>query len=220
MSIEPIISALKENLKYTFMKSKITLKILILAILCFTGATASAQLTESAAKAWVNKGEWRNGFKLNLYPGLDNVEFAKQYHANKKYWDEAFSFISNTKLDTLSAGKHAIDGENVFAIVSDGPTKELDKTGWEAHHRYIDLHLVISGKEKIGVMNPATAKVTNPYNEAKDLVNFDNNTKGDYYTAEPTILYIFFPQNSHRPGIHVDGYDKDKKMVIKIRVAD
>lgn len=202
------------------MKSKITLKIVILAIICFINSVASAQMTESAARAWVKKGEWRNGFKLKLYPDLDNIEFARQYQANKKYWDEALAFITNTKLDTLSVGKHLIDGENVFVTVNDGATKEPDKTGWEAHRKYIDLHLVISGKERIGVMNPATAKVTNPYDAGKDLVNFDSNTKGDYYTAEPGMLYIFFPQNSHRPGIHVDGFDKDKKMVVKIRVAE
>lgn len=196
------------------------ISIAALTIVCFMYTTASGQMSESAAKAWVKKGDWRHGFKLKLYPGLDNVEFAKQYQANKKYWDEAFAFITNTNLDTLSAGKHIIDGDNVFATISNGPTKDIDKTGWEAHHNYLDLHLVISGREKVGVMNARTAKVTNPYDAAKDLENFDINTKGDWYIEDPSTLYIFFPQNSHRPGVHVDGCDVVKKMVIKIRMAD
>lgn len=191
-----------------------------LAIVCFMAMNASAQMNESAAKAWVKKGDWRNGFKLKLFPGIDNAEFAKQYQTNKKYWDEAFAFITNTNLDTLSVGKHAIDGDNVFATVSDGPTKDLDKTSWEAHHNYLDFHLVISGREKVGVMNAKTAKVTSPYDPAKDVENFDINTKGDWYIEDPTTLYIFFPQNSHRPGVHVDGYDKVKKLVIKIKMAE
>lgn len=196
------------------------MNIALLAVVCLMATTASAQMSDSKAKAWVNKGEWRNGFKFKLYTGLDNVEFARQYQSNKKYWDEAFAFITHTNLDTLSAGKHVIDGDNVFATVTDGPTKDLDKTGWEAHRNYIDLHLVIKGKEKIGIMNPANAKVTNPYDPAKDVENYDvNSVKGDYYTEEPGTLYIMFPQNSHRPGIHVDGYDKVKKLVVKVRVA-
>ncbi|GAA4084333.1 YhcH/YjgK/YiaL family protein [Mucilaginibacter panaciglaebae] len=191
----------------------------ILVIVCFISTTASAQMSKNAAKAWVKKGEWRNGFKLELYPGLDNAEFAKQYRANKKYWDEAFGYITNTNLDTLSTGKHVIDGDNVFATVTNGPTKEMDKTGWEAHHNYLDLHLVISGREKVGVMNAKTAEVTNPYDAAKDVENFNSNTKGDWYVEDPGTLYIFFPQNAHRPGVHVDGYDKVKKMVIKVKMA-
>lgn len=204
------------------MKSKFNYRITLLAILCFIGSvfTATAQMSESAAKAWVKKGEWRNGFKLNLYAGLDNVEFAKQYKLNKAYWDKAFAYLANTNLETIAPGKYPIDGENVFATVTEGPTKDIDKTGWEAHHKYLDLHLVIRGKERVGVMNPATAKVPNKYDDAKDVENYDINTKGDYYTEDPSTLYIFFPQNSHRPGIHVDGYDQIKKIVIKIKMAE
>jgi biofilm protein TabA len=204
------------------MKSMLNYKITLLALLCFIGSvfTVSAQMTESTAKAWVKKGEWRNSFKLNLYPGLDNVEFAKQYKLNKAYWDKAFAYLANTNLDTIAPGKYAIDGDNVFAMVTDGPTKDYDKTGWEAHHKYLDLHLVIRGKERVGVMNPYTAKVTNAYDATKDVENYDVNTKGDYYIEDPSTLYIFFPQNSHRPGIHVDGYDQIKKIVIKIKMAE
>lgn len=220
MNIKPFKPAFKHATKRIIMKSSSKIGIAILSIICFIGTTASAQINQSAAKAWVKKGEWRNGFKLKLYTGLDNVEFAKQYQANKKYWDEAFAFISNTRLDTLSPGKHVIDGDNVFATVTDGPTKDIEKTGWEAHHNYLDLHLVINGREKVGVMNAKTAKVTNPYDAAKDVENYDINTKGDWYIEDPSTLYIFFPQNSHRPGVHVDGYDKVKKMVIKIKMAE
>jgi len=204
------------------MKNTLNCKLILLTVICSIGCTftAVAQTTEAAAKAWVKKGEWRNGFKLNLYQGLDNVEFAKQYKLNKAYWDKAFAYLANTNLDTIAPGKYAIDGENVFATVTDGPTKDYDKTGWETHHKYLDLHLVIRGKERVGVMNPATAKVTNKYDAAKDVENYDVNTKGDYYIEDPSTLYIFFPQNSHRPGIHVDGYDTIKKIVIKIKMAE
>jgi biofilm protein TabA len=206
-------------LNYSIMKKILNYKIVLLAIFCFIGTVASAQTTESAA-AWVKKGEWRNGFKLTLFAGLNNAEFAKQYHRNKAYWDKAFAFINNTNLDTLSVGKHVIDGTNVFATVTDGPTKDYDKTAWESHRNYIDLHLVISGKERIGVTNAATATVTNPYDATKDAANYDINTKGNYYVEDSGVLVICFPQDAHRPGIHVDGYDKVKKMVIKIKVVE
>jgi len=204
------------------MKKIFKYNLLVLAAIFFISSVALAQnnVTEKTAAEWVKKGEWRNGFKLKLYDGLDNVEFAKQYHKNKALWDKAFAYLRTVNLDTLSVGKHLIDGENVFATVTEGATKPFEQTAWESHRKYIDLHLMIKGKERIGVMNPATAKVTDPYDAAKDLAHYDISTKGTYYIADPETLLIFFPQNSHRPVIHVDGYDKVKKVVIKIRVAE
>lgn len=192
-------------------------------MICFIGAAASAQISQSAAKAWVKKGEWRNGFKLKLYTGLDNAAFARQYLQNKKYWDEAFAYITNTKLDTVSAGKHVIDGDNVFANVSEGQTKPIDQVGWESHVKYIDLHLVIIGREKVGVSFAPAARLTKPYdakNDSNGNLLVSSETKADYYIEDPTTLYIFFPHDAHKPGVHVDGYDKVKKLVIKIRMAE
>lgn len=202
------------------MKKVSVYKIALLAIICFISTAASAQMSESDAKAWVKNGEWRNGLMLNMYAGLNNAEFAKQYQRNKVYWDKAFAFLRTTQLDTLSVGKHVIDGDNVFVTVSEGPTKDYDKTGWEAHRKYLDVHLMIRGKERIGVMNPTNARITNPYDETKDVGNFDPATKGDYYVADPNTMLILFPLDSHRPSIHVDGYDTVKKLVVKIKVAE
>jgi biofilm protein TabA len=202
------------------MKKVPVYKIALLAIICFIGTAASAQMNESDAKAWVNKGEWRNGVTLKMYAGLNNAEFAKQYKLNQAYWDKAFTFLRTTQLDTLSVGKHVLDGENVFVTVTEGPTKDYDKTGWEAHRKYLDVHIMIRGKERIGVMNPTNATVTNPYDATKDVGNFDPATKGNYYVADTNTMLIFFPLDSHRPSIHVDGYDTVKKLVIKIKVAE
>ncbi len=195
-------------------------KIALLAVICFISTAASAQMSESDAEAWVKNGEWRNGLTLNMYAGLNNAEFAKQYQRNKVYWDKAFAFLRTTQLDTLSVGKHVIDGDNVFVTVSEGPTKDYDKTSWEAHRKYLDVHLMIRGKERIGVMNPVNATVTNPYDAAKDVANYDPATKGNYYVADTNTMLILFPSDSHRPSIHVDGYDTVKKLVVKIKVAD
>lgn len=200
------------------MKKIFNYSLALLAILCLTGTASLAQSTkwtEKTAQQWVKKGEWRHGLKQMLFADVDAVEFAKQYHRNKALWDKAFAFIRDTNLDTLSPGKHIIDGENVFATVTEGAiTKDFDKSGWESHRNYNDIHLMIKGKEKVGMAAVATATVTNPYNETKDLANYT--AEGKFYIGEPGIFYLFFPTNAHRPNIKVDGYDNVKKLVIKV----
>lgn len=194
--------------------------IILIIITAFIGSGAAAQTTtewsSKQAQQWVKKGGWRNGTKLNPHQSTNNIEFARQYHADKAMWDKVFTYLSNTRLDTIAPGKYPIDGENAFASITEGPSKELDKAGWESHRKYIDLQYVIKGKEKIGVVPIHKATVTNPYTDARDAANYT--AEGEYYIASPGTFFLFFPADVHRPNIKVDGFDVVKKLVIKIKV--
>ncbi|WP_162499816.1 YhcH/YjgK/YiaL family protein [Mucilaginibacter terrigena] len=173
---------------------------------------------QKTAEKWLQSNTWKGGLKLDLHKNVNAVEFYKQYHANKAVWDKVFKFLSEQNLDTLSTGKHPIDGDNAYASVTEAPSKELDKAGWESHRKYIDLQYVIKGKERIDFIDINKATVTKPYSDTNDAANYS--AEGTQYTAEPGIFFLFFPQDVHRPNIKVDGYDVVKKLVIKIKVAN
>jgi YhcH/YjgK/YiaL family protein len=175
--------------------------------------------TLNTASKWVEHNSWRKGMMLTLHPSTNLVEFARQYNKNPALWNAAFAYMKNNKLDTLSVGKHEIAGEMLFASVTDGPSKELEKANWESHKKYIDLQYVIRGKERIGVAPAAGALVTKQYDEAKDVMNYSI-SEGLYYVAEPEMFFLFFPSDAHRPNIKVEGFDTVKKIVLKIRVQD
>jgi YhcH/YjgK/YiaL family protein len=194
--------------------------VILIIITAFISGSAVAQTatewTNKLAQQWVKKGEWRNGVKANVHESCNKVEFAKQYHANKAMWDKAFTYLSNPHLDTIAPGKYAIDGDNVFVIVTDGPTKESNQAGWEAHRKYIDVQYVIKGKEMISVVPIDKATLTKPYDATRDAANYT--AKGEDYIASPGTFLLLFPAEVHRPGVKVNGYDVVKKMVVKIKV--
>lgn len=171
--------------------------------------------TSAAAKDWVRNRDWANGSKIKLNPSANKIEFAEQYHLNKAWWNKAFAFLNDPKIDTLKPGKYPLDGDNVFAIITDGPTKPIDSVRWESHRNYIDLHYVISGKEQIGAAPVSSATITVPYDAPRDAANYS--VDGKYYVASPGEFFLFFPSDAHRPGIRADGYNTDRKLVIKIR---
>jgi len=194
----------------------------LLLIFSFVSITAIAvgqtTWTEKSAAKWVRKGEWKNGLNLKVHPSVNKVTFTEQYQKNKAAWDKAFAFLRDSDLAALSVGKHVIDGDNVYALVTEAPSKEFDKSAWESHKNYIDLQHVITGEEKIGEAPVATATVLKPYDATKDLANYT--TEGKFYLATPDIFFLFFPGDAHRPNIKVDGYDVVKKVVIKIRFVN
>ena len=118
----------------------------------------------------------------------------------------------------MPVGRHPIDGDNVFAMITENPTKDYDSTQWESHRNYIDLHYVISGEEKIGDYPATKLSVTKPYDVSRDVINYSG--EGKLYNATPETFFLFFPSDAHRPGIAVSDKKPDKKIVIKIRYAN
>lgn len=171
--------------------------------------------TEKEAAQWFKKGEWLDGLKFKPHKSINKLEFAKQYHDHREMWDKAFAYLKNTDLENLKPGKYEIDGENVFAMVAEGNKKDFEATKWESHRQYQDIQMVITGKEKIGTANISALKVTEPYDEIKDVMFYSGD--GENHLAEPGKFFIFFPQDGHRPDIKVKDYPTDKKIVIKVK---
>jgi len=190
--------------------------------LSFTALTISAQTakgdwTEHKAKKWVKKKEYLNGLPATPHAAIDKVQFAQQYHLNKALWDKAFAYLKQTNLQTLANGRYTIDGDNVYAIVTEAPTKDYDKTAFESHRKYIDLQYVITGEENMAKAPLSSVTVSKPYNESTDLANYTG--EGKIYTVPQNNFMLFFPSDAHRPNITPGGNKVVKKIVIKIRVA-
>ena len=174
--------------------------------------------TREKAEKWFKEKTWLNGLPLTPHASIDKLEFAKEYHAFKDRWDLAFQYLKNTRLDTLKAGRYALDGDNVYIIVTDGPTRDMDKAFFEAHQNYADIHYVISGREKIGVAPFGSAKLAKEYDPVKDIAFYT--ADGKYYEATPKDLFIFFAQrDAHKPGLKTEGTGSDKKIVLKIKTT-
>lgn len=173
--------------------------------------------TKQKAKVWFEGRAWLKGLKLSPHQSVNLIAFAQQYHLHQGYWDSAFAFLNNQNLETLPKGKYPIDGENVFASVTEDSTKSLENTRWESHRKYADIQYVIKGEEKIGVCPVSKVTVTQAYDEKSDVAHYAG--IGTQYLARPGTFYIFFPPQAHRPNITTGGNRVDKKLVIKVRVS-
>jgi len=201
----------------TYYSLAILTAFLLMSGVAFSQKSDPANWNKKTADKWVKSKVWAPNLKPALDPSVNSLEFAKQYYANKAQWDKAFEFLETQDLANLKPGKYPIDGDNVFAAVSDDPLKDFSQSNWEDHHDYIDLHYVIDGKEKIaGIPFTKVQETVTPYDASKDIgfYKYDN---GDYHIATPENFFLYFPSEAHRPHLKVDGYDKAKKVVIKIR---
>jgi YhcH/YjgK/YiaL family protein len=185
--------------------------------LSLSAQSGNSEWTERKAKKWFKKKEYLAGLKATPHAAISKLEFAKQYHLSKTWWDKAFAFLRDSNLVTLTNGRHNIDGDNVYALVTEAPSKDYDKTAFEAHKNFTDIHYVIMGVEKMGKTPAETLKVDRPYNERGDITYYIGD--GEVYTIEQNGFLIFFPGEGHRPNITPGGNKVVKKVVIKIRAV-
>ena len=147
---------------------------------------------------------------------IDNLSNAKQYYGIGERIERSLKYLEITDLAKLEIGKHEIDGKNIYALVSEYDTKNLEQGKWEAHRKYLDIQFVISGKEKIGYCHINEMKMKIEYNEDKDILFLEGN--GDYLSVNEGTFAIFAPEDVHMPGIKAENQQQVKKIVIKILI--
>ena len=99
---------------------------------------------------------------------FDHISHASEYFNLGPGICTALEYLQQTDIGALTAGRHAVDGDRVFALVSDYDTKLPEETFWEAHRQHIDVQYVHAGKERIG-HGFLWRFETDPYDAERDL---------------------------------------------------
>ena len=128
---------------------------------------------------------------------------------------QALSWAQAHKLAGLEVGRHEIDGDRVFALVSEYVAKPLAEGRWEAHRKYLDLQCVASGRENIGYAPLVTLK-GDQYIPEKDIIWLTGD--GSFVAMEPGRFMLLWPEDGHMPGIATAQPERVKKVVLKIAV--
>ena len=115
----------------------------------------------------------------------------------------------------LPAGRHEIDGDRLFCMISKGPGRSRIEAKLEAHQKYIDIQYVIAGTDEMGYKPTARCKlIDTSYDADKDIEFYKD--KPDSWTPVPAGSFaIFFPKDAHAPLV---SSGEIHKAVLKIAV--
>ncbi len=148
---------------------------------------------------------------------IDKLSELTKYVQLHPRFAKAMDYIVTTNLISLEPGTILVDGEDIKAIVMEGHCVAAAESlaGFECHNTYIDIQIVLQGKETVGWR--ARTNCEQPkgaYSEEKDVL---------FYADAPTLFFelqagmfsIYFPSDVHAPMI---GDGAIKKVVMKVRV--
>ncbi|MGB8490300.1 MAG: YhcH/YjgK/YiaL family protein [Bacteroidales bacterium] len=203
------------------MKTQIV-KLIAMAVIMASAGCSDSERPETWSNqkinTWFEKGEWLNGWQVKPDESINRKAFAISYFKNPERWNKAFGFMKNNNLQELEVKRYEIDGNNVYALVSEYLTKNEENARYEAHRKFIDIQYVISGREQIGIA-PLSARIETlePYSEANDI-EFLTVKDGVNHLATPDRFFIFFPDEAHRPGLKDGENSTVKKIVVKVKI--
>jgi biofilm protein TabA len=124
-------------------------------------------------------------------------------------------FLAETDLAGLAPGRHELDGQRLYALVSDYTPKPPGEGRWEAHRRFLDLQYVASGVERMGVA-PIDRLTPADYDAERDMLRLSG--AGDYLLFGAGQFMILWPGDAHMPGIDAGVPGPVRKIVVKIAI--
>ena len=143
-----------------------------------------------------------------IFDKLDNL---KCYVSINEGFKDVLEFIEKNDLLSLPLGKQPIS-DRVYLNRQQYVGKEELDNRYESHLDYIDIQIVLKGKEKnnYSFKCPDKAEIN-----AKDCY-FTEAEKDTVLTLDEENFVIYFPKELHKPGLKVDD-ELIEKIVFKVK---
>ena len=147
---------------------------------------------------------------------LDKLSQARAYRGIHPRLDAALDRLNEAFLATVGPETMQLEGDKLYVTRFTYETLPREETFFEAHKRYLDVHLMVQGEERVELASPG------------GLTLFEH--QGDFYAyrgeaeqslvLRPGSFLVVFPEDAHRIKIQVNGPETVSKVVFKVLVYE
>lgn len=145
---------------------------------------------------------------------IDTLENASRYFMLHPSLEQAFDFLENIDDDDFPEGKNELVADHLFVNGMIRDTKNYEDSIWESHDKFMDIHFLADGEERIFYADGSEMKIAQPYNAEKDITVYEG--KGVEIFVPDNGFVIFFPGEIHKAMVHTGTIQKIKKAVVKL----
>ena len=149
-----------------------------------------------------------------IYTKISHLE---RYLGLSSTLDAAIRYLQTCDLNKLNQGRNVVDGDLFFINRFGYETVAPEEAKWEGHAQYADIHVLLSGRERIGV-SPADELLVTGYKPEADFVGFEGTVR-TWFIMNPGDVLILFPEDAHMVKV-MDGESTHvDKACFKIKVC-
>lgn len=132
--------------------------------------------------------------------------------------DMALEHITPEFLSSVGAERTELKGGDVYVTRFTYETVPEDESFFEAHKKYLDIHIMTDGSEGVEIAPPSKLQEFDRA-EANDF--YACRGKGDYkLILSPGDFLVVFPNDAHRIKMQTGGPSTVSKVVFKVRIYD
>ena len=146
---------------------------------------------------------------------IDRLENLNCYKAVLPGIEEGMKAVEALGADP-AVGRYEFEGG--YFMIQAGETVPIERGDYEAHRKYIDVQIILQGREEIAWADLGTLKTTEAYNEQKDKEMLGGEAE---YTAmiNAGTFWVALPQDAHKACKHTAAPSTYKKVVMKLPVV-
>ncbi|MDE1513798.1 MULTISPECIES: YhcH/YjgK/YiaL family protein [Vibrio] len=120
----------------------------------------------------------------------------------------------------LATGKYELQGDTAFFLVMEDHTQPLAQRRSECHARYLDVQIVLQGRERFGYSLAPFNGLDDDQLASRDLAFSEQLAEERFVDLMAGDFIVFYPGQPHRPLIAVEGEGEPvRKVVIKVDKA-
>lgn len=146
---------------------------------------------------------------------VSNLHNSKRIEMLHPLFPKLFDYVKSHDLLNAELGRIEIDGDNLFINNVNPTCMARDNQILELHHDYIDVHILLEGKETIGWKATEDLKEeTKPYSKEGDCALYSDKPT-TYVDINPGEFVLVYPEDAHAPVI---GEGKIRKLIAKVKI--
>ena len=130
---------------------------------------------------------------------------------------DIIDFMTEFRKSDMNPGRYDIHGDDLFAAVSRYDTEPNVDRKFENHKKYIDLQIVLDGKEEIHWADTASlTQVSEEFSKGGDIAFYTGESMG-YVLLGGDQCVILFEEDAHMPNVLHEESENVLKVVFKIK---
>lgn len=132
--------------------------------------------------------------------------------------EAAVDYLKNLKVSEFDAGKIVHVDDYFFYSIQSYDTKPAAECKLESHRKYIDIQIMISGKESMDLVDISRVSLKENYNEEKDVMIWNESNRMNKTTLFPGDCIVIYPEMAHRGAQNLGETQHVLKIVGKVSV--
>ena len=129
---------------------------------------------------------------------------------------EAIEYIKSHVSDETAKGKHVIDGDRLFYLISEDTTEPGELRRAEYHARYLDIQIVLKGQEGMTFSTQPAGAPETDWLADKDIAFIVQGIDEKTVILNEGDFVVFYPGEVHKPLCAVGAPAQVRKAVVKL----